>query len=97
MVICTACIFFIPIQGTGSPRAEWNKLNKVLKQVLMNSTIIFGFQHVPQIIAFTCDPWNWLKVTPMSSTTSVLKDGKISLEIHHSIQEKKILQNIKMR
>ena len=52
LVICTACIFFIPIQGTGSPRAEWNELNKVLKQVLMNSTIIFGFQHVSQIIAF---------------------------------------------
>ena len=27
------------------------------------------------------DPWIWLKVTSLSSTTSVLKDGRISLEI----------------
>ena len=27
------------------------------------------------------DPWIWLKVTSMASTASVLKDGRISLEI----------------
>jgi hypothetical protein len=29
----------------------------------------------------TYDPWIWLKVTSLSSTTSVLKDGRISIEI----------------
>ena len=29
----------------------------------------------------TIDPWIWLKVTPLSSTASVLNDGRISLEI----------------
>ena len=29
----------------------------------------------------TVDPWIWLKVTSLSSTASVLKDGRISLEI----------------
>jgi hypothetical protein len=29
----------------------------------------------------TIDPWIWLKVTSLSSTASVLNDGRISLEI----------------
>ena len=29
----------------------------------------------------TYDPWNWLKITFLSSTASALKDGKISLEV----------------
>ena len=29
----------------------------------------------------TYDPWIWLKITSLSSTASVLKDGRISLEI----------------
>jgi hypothetical protein len=29
----------------------------------------------------TYDPWIWLKVTSLSFTTSVLKDGRIPIEI----------------
>ena len=37
---------------------------------------------------FTYDPWIWSKVTSLSSTASVLRDGKISLKCHESIQKK---------
>ena len=40
----------------------------------------------------TIDPWIWLKVTSLSSTASVFKDGKILLEIP-SLYSKKIFLN----
>merc|ERR1712051_491743 len=47
----------------------------------MNLKIVYSFQHVPRSQHLTYDPWIWSKVTSLSSTASILKDGRISLEI----------------
>ena len=41
----------------------------------------------------TYDPWIWLKVTFLSSTASVLKDVRISLEIPSFYLKKSFFQN----
>ena len=46
---------------------------------------------------FTYDPLIWLKVTSLSSTASVLRDGKISLKFQESIKKLFFPQNIKIR
>ena len=40
-----------------------------------------AFSTFPRLQHLTYDPWNQLKITSLSSTASVLKDGRISLEI----------------
>ena len=51
----------------------------VLGSVLMNLKIVYGFQHVPKVIAFDCWPLDLIK--SLSSTASVLKHSRISLGI----------------
>ena len=45
----------------------------------------------------TYDTWIWLKITSLSSTASVLNDGRISLEIPSFCSEIYFFQNIKIR
>ena len=45
----------------------------------------------------TYDTWIWLKITSLSSTASVLNDGRISLEIPSFCSEISFFQNIKIR
>ena len=46
--------------------------------------MFMAFSMFPRLHHLTYDPWIWLKVTSLSSTASVLKDGRISLEISSS-------------
>ena len=40
---------------TGSPKAKWNKVNQYLSKLWWIWNFFYGFQHIPQIIAF--DLW----------------------------------------
>jgi hypothetical protein len=55
-----------------------------------NMQASFGFKVIDLGILkggfFTYDPWIWSKVTSLSSTASVLRDGKISIKFHEFIQ-----------
>ena len=45
----------------------------------------------------TVDSWVWLKVTTLSSTASVLKDGRISLEIPSFYSKNILFKTFKIR
>ena len=84
-----------PITGCLNAKPDVLNTYKAIKIVLLS--------HKNGICTFlrcgnlTYDPWIWLKKTSLSSTASVLKDGRISLEIPSFHSEIFLFKNIKIR
>ena len=78
-LIFSSLLLFWPIE---SPRAKLDKVNEVLNKFLWIQKLFLAFSMFPRLKHLTYDLYNWLKVTPLSSTASVLKDDRILLEKH---------------
>ena len=66
---------------TGSSRAKCDKVNQYLGRFWWWWKYFMAIQMFLRLHHLTYDPLIWSEVTCLSSTASVLKDGKISFEI----------------
>ena len=55
-----------------------------------------AFSMFPRSLNLTYDPWIWSKVTSLSATASVLKEGRISLELS-SFYSKKVFSKVVLK
>ena len=86
MSVCTGC------PGANIQVLTYSDTQKYTSQISFGGGLgILSSGH------FTYDPLIWLKVTSLSSTASVLRDGKISLKFQESIKKLFFPQNIKIR
>ena len=85
-------IFNLPTGSLDSKRDNVSSIYRVFELKMHNIKcicIFIGNGHL------TIDSWIWLKVTSLSSTASVLKNGRISLEISSLYSKNKFSKHLK--
>ena len=87
LLTLTAYLHILCTGSSDSKRDNVSSIYRVFELKMRKTKVICMFIGNGHL---TIDPWIWLKVTFLSSTASVLKDGRILLEIL-SFSSKKLL------